>query len=283
MSNTEKANQILSGLFEEFKNGTISETISKIPLIKDPNDDRPCWNWTLRNRILMVKQGSQDARNFKDWQKAHRTVKKGSKALYILAPIMTKFIQVDKDTKEESEEIRLIGFRCVPEFDVNNTVGIKLPEYKPNKIPPLTNVAKQWDIKIKYQIDVTGSSLGFTNAKGKDEISLSTDDPFVFFHELAHQADKRVNGVLKGGQDPIQEASAELSACVLCELHNIESHKSLTWKYLSNLTKKGSDSETEKLALKVIDRTGKILDLILKTAKQLNEKPRLEKPIEVKQ
>jgi len=76
MSNTEKANKLLENLFEDFKKGNIAESIAKLPLIKDPSDNRPCWDWTLRNRYLMVIQGSHDARNFKEWQKVGRTVKK---------------------------------------------------------------------------------------------------------------------------------------------------------------------------------------------------------------
>ena len=285
MKNTEKADLVLKGLFEEFKNGTISKTIAKIPLIKDPNDDRQCWKWTLRNRILMIRQGSQDARSFMEWRRLHRTIKKGSKAIYILAPIMVKIKKEDLE-ENETDEMRLIGFRCQPEFDVKSTEGDKIydiPEYKPAKIPPLTNVAKEWNIKIIYQRDITGSSLGFTNAKEKaeNEISLSTENPKVFFHELSHQADRKQLGEnLKGGQDPIQEAVAELSASVLCELHNIDAQKSNTWNYLRNLTKSKSDQDTEKLALKVLTRVGKVLDLILTTAQKL-DKP-LEKPIEVK-
>ena len=40
----------------------------------------------------------------------------------------------------------------------------------------------------------------------------------MFFHELAHAAHEKVNGCLKGGQDPIQEIVAELSAAALCRL-----------------------------------------------------------------
>jgi len=285
MANTEQANKVLKELIAEFKNGTIGKSISKIPLIKDPTDNRPCWNWSLRNRYLMIIQGSKDARNFAEWQRQHRTVKKSTDRkhdVFILAPLMSKFITIDKETREEKEELKLTGFRTQQEFDVNDTYGIKLPEYKPAKIPPFIDVAKEWKIEVKYSLDITESSLGYTNAKSKDgdKINLSTENPKVFFHELAHQADKRQqNKELNGGQDPIQEATAELSACVLAELHGIDAQKSNTWDYLRNNTKDKTDEQTEKLALKVLDRVGKVLDLILTTAQKLEEKknPKVEK------
>jgi len=40
---------------------------------------------------------------------------------------------------------------------------------------------------------------------GRKEIALATVEEGVFFHELAHAAHEKVNGLLKTGQDALQE------------------------------------------------------------------------------
>ncbi len=58
--------------------------------------DIPADKWSFLNRVPMYLNDTEDARGFRQWQTVGRHVKKGSKAFYILAPLLKKVI--DEDT-----------------------------------------------------------------------------------------------------------------------------------------------------------------------------------------
>jgi antirestriction protein ArdC len=64
---------------------------------------------------------------FKKWQELKRFVKKGSKAIKILAPYRTIVKEIDSKTLEEVEK-EVIYFFPVSVFDISQTEGEPLPE-----------------------------------------------------------------------------------------------------------------------------------------------------------
>ena len=161
----------------------------------------------------MFLSGTQDARGYRQWKQVGRHVKKGSKAIYILVPRITKA----DDSVTGEEETILTGFVCRPVFRVEDTGGDPL-EYEQIELPdfPLIERAEEWGIAVKA---IPGNYRYWgCYSMNRMEISLATDEEAVFFHELAHAAHDRVNGSLKGGQDPFQEIVAELSAQALCRM-----------------------------------------------------------------
>jgi hypothetical protein len=299
MTNTELADQVLNGLIEIFKTGDIAQTIAKIPMIKDPNDDRPCWNWTLRNRILMVSQGTLDARNKEEWQKVGRNPINHTKTVRILKPFMSYvcnvddgFLYYDKSKKAyvcktcnqqikgiplalKEDRIRQFvkGYGVQPEYALENTYGQKLKEYTPEKKPELFELAKALNIQVVYQVDPSGTSLGMTNAQedGQQVIHLGTEDESVYYHELAHQVDKITQGKnLKGGQDPEQEIVAQLTACVLSKMygHNVEK---LSYDYIERYAEK-QNLTVEKAIGRILNRVDKILKYIFEQAEKIDQK-----------
>ena len=76
-----RVREVLTGILERFKSGDIPEAIA---LASYPRMDIPSGQWSLLNRTLMFISGTDDARGFRQWEKANRFVKKGSKAIYIL-------------------------------------------------------------------------------------------------------------------------------------------------------------------------------------------------------
>ena len=120
----EKAKQILHNLVDMFKSGKALETISKTVL---PAPDIPSAKWSLTNRILMILQGTNDARGYRQWQEIGRYVKKESKAIYILAPMTVKrTIDLDDGTQEERHFIS--GFRPLAVFRHEDTEGEELDQ-----------------------------------------------------------------------------------------------------------------------------------------------------------
>ena len=68
------------------------------------------------------------------------------------------------------------------------------------------------------------------------EITLGTHDPEVFFHELAHAAHARIDG-LRPGQHTDQETIAEFTAAVLMALYGLGDRTGNAWRYIQSYSK----------------------------------------------
>ena len=188
---------------------------------------------------------------------ANRYVKRGSKAFYILIPFIKK---VDEDGEERQA---LYGFGCKPVFRVEDTGGEPL-DYDEIKLPdlPLIERAEEWGITVKTM----PGNYRFKGyySHGRQEIGLATEDECVFFHELAHCAHEKVRGILKGGQDPIQEIVAELSAQALCRIVGKTGIRYLgnSYRYIDGYAKNLKITPYS-ACIKVMAETGKVLSLII--------------------
>lgn len=221
----------------------------------------PCHNWSLGNYLLMISQKTEDARGIKQWREVGRHPKKGCHAVYILVPMQQQIEKEDTKTGEK-ETIFLTSFRCSPVFRFEDTegAGIKHVTQEPPK-PPLIDVAEKWGVTVRYQVQ-QGEYGHF--APGRNEIVLGTDDISTFFHELAHKADEKLNGKLKPGQEAEQEATAELSACVLCKIYGYDI-KNQSYNYISMYSGSHKPEAVGRLCLKVLKRVDAILKTILET------------------
>ena len=210
MASTVLAQEQLKKVVELFSSEKLPGMMAQSKLI---GVEKPSQKWSMLNQLTMMGQGTTDARGYRQWQNIGRHVKKGSKAIYILAPNMTKI----KDEKTKEDKTVITGFRCIPVFKVEDTEGKQI-EYVKNepKMPELCEVAEAWNIQIRFEV-VPGEYGHFS--QGKNEIVLGTADEGVFFHELAHAAHKKIDGKLKGGQDKTQEIIAQLTAAVLGRIY----------------------------------------------------------------
>jgi hypothetical protein len=178
-----------------------------------PIPDIPSAKWSISNRTIQFIFGTSDARGYRQWIEARRQVKKGAKAIYILAPC----IKLEKDEDTNQEKLVLTSFKAVPVFRVEDTQGEEL-DYQNIELPdlPLMNRALDWGIDVKA---VPGNYRYYGYfSPGRKEIALATNAEIVFFHELAHAADFILKGNLKPGQDVFQEITAELSAQALARI-----------------------------------------------------------------
>jgi hypothetical protein len=223
---TLKAKEILRELVHLFEDpetlvGGLADTFIR-------GGDRPIDSWSWGNRLLAWLHDTRDARTFLQWKTVARSVRKGAKAFFILAPCTYK-IQASDEGEEEQE--KLTGFRAVSVFRVEDTDGQPLPSYEPPTLPPLRDVAAQWGVTIDYQ-PIDGESSGIRGSYNPDKkrITLFTDKEATFFHELVHAADDRI-APLRGGQDPDQETVAELGAAVLARLYDGRIDRD-AWRYI---------------------------------------------------
>jgi hypothetical protein len=225
---SDKAQEALDKVVEQFQKGDLSPVV-KIARIQRQGDPIPSERWSLCNRVLAyVQTGSLDCRGYRQWQHAGRHVRKGERAAFILAPCM---VPVEDEKTGEAVPV-LKGFRPIAVFADSQTEGEDLPEidYSPRELPPLADVAERLGIDVTY-IPLPPGRLGRCKVNGS-RIDLGSHDPQIFFHELAHAAHARVEGRLKGGQDPRQETVAEFTAAVLMHLYGLGDRSGNCWRYI---------------------------------------------------
>ena len=253
----DKVKQVLNGIVEQFKSGNIPEAVA---LATYPAANVPSSRWSFLNRTLMYLTGTGDARGFRQWQEVKRKVRKGAKAIYILVPCFKK--ELDDESGKEKNVLRY--FKATPVFTVEDTEGEKL-DYELLEVPdlPLMERAKEWGLSVKA-IPGNYRYYGYYSPQ-KKEIALASTDEAVFFHELAHAAHDRLKSGIEGGQDPLQEIVAELSALALCKLAGRKADGSFghSYRYIEGYAEKLKMSPTA-ACLKVLTETEKVLNLILK-------------------
>lgn len=88
------------------------------------------WSWNNRMLAIMQLAGrggditAPHLMGFRQWEQHNRRVRRGAKAVWILAPIVAR--TRDDDTGEEGR--RVVGFKSVPVFDITDTDGEPLPD-----------------------------------------------------------------------------------------------------------------------------------------------------------
>ena len=182
--------------------------------------------------------------------------------MYILFPQCRKVKKEDEETEEVTESMVLVGFGAGPVFRYEDTDGesIKRTDPTPSELPGLYEVAERFGVSVKYQGHM-GRAYG-TFRPGEARITLESYDETVFWHELAHAAHLRVNGGLKGGQDPKQEAVAELSATVIAGLYGSD-WSGNCWQYLQ-----GYSGDPLSLCLSVLSDVEKVLAEVFRVEHQ---------------
>ncbi|MBQ1335366.1 MAG: hypothetical protein IIY37_00340, partial [Selenomonadaceae bacterium] len=103
-------------LMDMFQSGKLPDWVAFSIIHRHPGDVIPSDSWSIGNRILQMLQGTTDSREYKQWQEAGRQVKKGAKAIHILAPLAYKVKGLDKLTGEETEKVIVKGYRPIPVF-----------------------------------------------------------------------------------------------------------------------------------------------------------------------
>ena len=146
-------------------------------------------NYTINNILLADAQlyqrtgeTSELLSPFKRWGKVNRHVKRGEKALFILAPIF-----FDEEQEDGTVE-RKMWFKKVPVFDLSQTEGDK---FEPNYVKYEGNITFA-DVVARCTIPIIESqkqmTRGYTDGE-KIWISKYIPDAqkiCVLFHEMAH-------------------------------------------------------------------------------------------------
>jgi len=226
--------------------------------------ERPSSKWSMGNQLLMVLAGTADARGYKQWQDVGRYVKAGARAFRILGPVLVKKpLETSGREGEEKTVDVLVGFRAIPVFRYEDTEGEELPAYKPRNPPPLLDVATKFGMRVNY-LRLSAGVYGMTDYE-RQIITLATEDWTVFFHELAHALHRSFEPKSGHGQEPEAETIAQLVAATLSRLYERPAD-GFSWTYIASQAGSGNPQHIGRLAMRVLDRVKKVLNLIHQTA-----------------
>jgi len=156
------------------------------------------WKYSYHNQMLICCKMPDATRvaGFRTWQEFKRKVKKGSKAIKILAPYKKKVTETDSiDGKEKEKRITL--FIAVNVFDISQTEGEALPDIDitvtgdnyNNFLDKLVSLCKEKQIEISFEnLGVNGlygySSGGKIAITDRENINTQVN---IIIHEIAHE------------------------------------------------------------------------------------------------
>jgi antirestriction protein ArdC len=192
--------------------------------------------YSINNVLLIAAQYPEATRvaGFKAWRKMNRFVRKGEKAIWILAPMIYKSADTadtaDTDGTDGDKGDRAIrGFKFVPVFDVAQTDGEDLPSI-------CSRINGDDSAGCYAELVAVAHSLGFTvedhefggSTNGDCTYSLQrirverTNSPAQRVKTLAHEI---THALLHEGHDDQARAEleAESTAYIVCRALGIDS------------------------------------------------------------
>lgn len=266
MSNKQNVIAAVESLLAMFKEKNFPEHLAFTIIRKrGGGDSKPSDNWSIGNLMIMAFVGrTDDARTFNQWKTVNRYVKRGSKAFNIYAPLIRK---VDGNkANNDGEEFVLIGFKALPVFRIEDTDGepVEVVDYTPQQMPPFYDVAEKLGLKVNWQA-FNGRAYGWFNTNTKT-ITLSSQDAFIYFHELAHAVNATFADLHKDRKRA--EIVADFTAAVLCELQGITGYQHQTYEYIKAYCQDKNDNAIIKSVMGVLNEVAKIVDIIIDTANE---------------
>ena len=262
------AQQVATQIVDAFKNPEALPKALATKFIR-ANSDAPCASWSLMNQFVTYLSGTVDARGMKQWNKVGRRIKKGSKAIWILAPVTKKRTETNHDGEEE-ERYFVVGFKSIPVFRYEDTEGQEIPEIEATKAHieslPLLDVAEKWGIKVYASDTARAGAKGMYRYMPTDdsfgEIILGVENLDTWCHELVHAADKRVGGLKEA--DWHREVVADLGSAILLHLLGRPEDADLggCYEYIQSYAKT-QDMDVVKACIKCMTRACECVELIL--------------------
>jgi hypothetical protein len=157
------------------------------------------WRYSYHNQLLITHQMPKASRvaGFRKWRQMGRWVRKGSKAIKILAPRFEKILELNKDTGEIQEKETVVYFFPVSVFDLSQTEGNPLPDvsitvegdnYR-NFLDALMAFCESSNIKVSFKALHVNGMLGYS--KG-GQIAITNTESVntqvnTMIHEVAHE------------------------------------------------------------------------------------------------
>ena len=230
----------------------------------------------------MQKPDATTVAGYTTWKSLGRQVKKGEKAIQILAPIIYKkkredegeeddkaSARRDKPLSEETEKI-LVGFKIVNVFDIAQTEGEPLPEIAHKldgtvegyadfmkaikEISPVPIILQTVEGSANGYYDLTNKYIAIDKDMSQ-EMHVKTGIHEVT-HALLHDRD---NGMEKDSKPDIEtkEVQAESVAFTVCQYYGMDT-SDYSFGYISGWSS-GKDLRELKESMEVIRKTAQMI------------------------
>ena len=220
-----------------------------------PDDDSPpCWSYSLLNRLIVAFSGSQDVRGMKTWNKLGAKIRPGSHAVKILAPLVKIRTVTDPDTGEVEKRRIIHGFKWVNVYryeDLETPPDLKIHDYSPKEIVPFEDVCRKMGLDVRYR-PLNGCYGYYSPSRGEIVLGVNEGAGAVvtITHELSHHAQHLLN--MEGSRsNDVLEASAELSAQVLCQIYGFSGTEMQSAEYIKAFLHVRRDGEPKEVLKKI--------------------------------
>ena len=229
------------------------------------------WNYSVNNSILIFMQKPEATlvAGYQSWQKNFkRQVKKGEKAIKIMAPIPHKILKEveDEEGNKSEQEIKWTSFRAVPVFDVSQTEGEELPSL----CNDLSGEVEGYEDLIQRLIDFSPVPVAFDDIQGTAKGFYSLTDKKIVIraemsqiqtvktlvHEISHSI---LHNLEDGAQKEVgkgtKEVQAEGTAYTVCKSLGIDT-SDYSFGYVAGWSE-GKDLKELQASLEIIRTTAK--------------------------
>lgn len=235
-------------------------------------------NYSFNNSMLILLQCPQASyiAGYKSWQSNfHRQVKKGAKAIHIIAPI--KYKAKNEETGEEEERT---GFKATSVFDISDTYQI--PDLEPVQIGItdlegnvenfkdfISTLEKISPVPVSYELFKDKSLKGcYSDTEKKITIQdgmTERQTVKTLIHEVAHSMLHTKELLEKDKKDRKQrELEAESIAFIVCDHFHI-STEDYSFPYILSWTGEGVQEQLRKS----MDTIQKTADTIIRSMTEI--------------
>lgn len=199
--------------------------------------------------ILHQRPDATRVASFNKWKELGRSVNKGERALWILAPMTVKIRERDDSTGEDRESMRVVGFKSVPVFDIGQTSGAELPApihqltgaCDADRISAMVRCAREFGFAVEFGAVDLGSANGVCSHAAKSIRVAANLEPAQEAKTLAHEiAHAILHGPTFEGGREVAEIEAESTAYVVGQILGIDSAE-YTFGYVAHWA--GADPE----------------------------------------
>ena len=215
------------------------------------------YNYSFNNVMLIMLQYPEASlvAGYSKWRKWNRYIKKGEKAISVIAPIPRTVKKINEKTGEE-EEGNYLSYKAVPVFDISQTEGDPLPKFGIDELKQSVNFYEKTidNLKLVSRAPIyidskwKGEAKGYYNTK-KHEIHIKDGMSQLqtiktMLHEIAHSFMHNEEKMKEEKTDiNTREVEAESVAFVVCEYLGLDTSEYSFW-YIASWLK---DVEIETL------------------------------------
>jgi len=222
-------------------------------------------NYSFQNILLIASQRPTATKvaGIRTWNELGRRVRRGEKGIMIFAPLIGyKRNANEPDARTDKPEPRLVGFRSVYVFDVEQTEGEELPELGNtvtgevgDKLDRLIGFTEAQTIKLEFS-DAIAPARGMSYG-GLIRILPELEESETFAtlihelaHEMLHKAERRTMTT-----PAVRETEAEAVAFVVCHALGLETGTGSS-DYIQLYH---GDANLLKESLEVVQRTSNVI------------------------